>query len=89
MAAVKPVLYLLSILTCLGCTVLLVRQYRRARARLLMWSALCFIGLSVANILLYVDLVLTPDLDLRIFRHSTTLASLACLLYGFIRDSDA
>jgi hypothetical protein len=90
MALVQPALYILCILTSVGCAVLLVRQYRAARTRLLLWSALCFVGLSVANVLLFVDLVVLPTtIDLRPYRHLATLAALGCLVYGFIRDGDA
>lgn len=89
MEIVKSVLYVLCIVTSVGCTVLLVRQYRTARTRMLLWSAACFIFLSISNVLLFVDLVLLPTtIDLRLVRHSATLVALGCLLYGFIWDSD-
>ena len=61
----------------------------RTGARLLFWSALCFIGLSFSNVLLFFDLVLFPtQVDLRIYRLSAALAGLAFLLYGFISEHD-
>jgi hypothetical protein len=42
----------------------------------------------VNNLLLFVDLVILPSIDLRIARHVTALAGMVFLLYGFIRDSE-
>jgi hypothetical protein len=82
-------LYALVMLTCIACMVLLFRGYARSGVRLLFWSALCFVGLSVSNVLLFFDLVLFPtDIDLRIYRLSAALVGLAFLLYGFISEHD-
>ena len=81
-------LYLMAVLTCLACTILLGRSYVRTRVRLLLWSTLCFVGLAASTILLFFDLVVFPtELDLRTWRLAFALAGLACLLYGFIWDS--
>lgn len=65
--------------------VLLFRGYARSGMRLLFWSALCFVFLTLNNMLLFVDSVLLPTLvDLRPFRLSMSLAGIACLLYAFI-----
>jgi hypothetical protein len=76
--------YLLCALTSLSCAVLLLRGYRASRTPLLFWSCLCFVGLAVNNVLLFVDLVMVPDFDLRVLRASTALASLALLVYGLV-----
>ena len=76
--------YLLCAGTSLMCAWLLVRGYRRTRVRLLFWTATCFVGLSVNNALLFVDLVMVPDIDLSVWRGLTALASLGLLLFGLI-----
>jgi hypothetical protein len=81
-------LYLLAALTCVTCTVLLFRGYAASGSRLVLWTALCFVGLSVNNLLLFFDLAVFPDMDLRVFRHIAALAGLACLLYGFIWEAE-
>lgn len=81
-------LYSAAILTSLGCTILLFRGYRRRGLRLLMWSAICFAGLTFSNILLFVDLIILPQVDLRMLRLSSTLVGLSFLLYGFIWDAE-
>jgi hypothetical protein len=89
MPAFNFVLITLAVLTCLACTVLLYRGYLRTGARLLFWSALCFVGLSLSNVLLFFDLVLFPtQVDLRLYRLLTALAGLLFLLYGFIFESE-
>jgi hypothetical protein len=84
----KVVLYLLAILTSVGCTVLLLREYLVSRVRLLLWSSLCFVGLAINNVLLYVDLVVLPERDLRVVRLAASLVAMLFLLYGFIWETD-
>ncbi len=81
------VIYLLCVITSLLCAGLLVRAYRRAPARLLIWSAICFAMLALNNLVLAVDVVLLPDNDLTMFRIITALAAVSVLLYGFIWDA--
>jgi Family of unknown function (DUF5985) len=80
--------YLLCALTSIVCATLLIRAYRANRARLLFWSSLCFIGLALNNVLLFVDLVLVPQVDLRKVRDLTALAALAVMLFGLIWDQE-
>ena len=78
--------YVLCAATSILCAVLLLRGYLRTRTRLLMWSTLCFIGLAINNILLFVDLVIFPgpDIDLRLERSGSALISIALLVIGLI-----
>jgi len=79
--------YVLCAATSILCAVLLLRGYLRSRSRLLMWSTLCFFGLAINNILLFVDLVILPDVDLRIVRSGSALASLLLLVIGLIWEA--
>ncbi len=88
MATFNFVLYVLAVLTCLACTVLLFRGYARSGLRLLLWSALCFVFLTLNNLLLFFDLVVFADLDLRPWRLAAALIALAFLLYGFLFESE-
>lgn len=78
------VIYLLCALTCAASCALLTRGYRQKGHRLLFWSALCFGGLTISNVLLTVDKVILPEIDLSILRLSIALASLLVMLYGLI-----
>jgi hypothetical protein len=84
----RVVLYALAILTSFACTVLLFRGYVQKRLRLLMWSAICFAGLTVNNVILFVDQVIVPSMDLRPGRLIAALVGMLFLLYGFIWDAE-
>jgi hypothetical protein len=79
--------YILCALTSLACAVLLLRGYGRSRTRLLLWSGLCFVGLAVSNMLLFVDLVIFPEGDLGVWRSASALVGISTLLYGLIWDT--
>ena len=78
--------YILCFLTSSACAFLLARSYVRTRARLLLWSALCFLLLAGNNLMVVVDLLLLPDVNLRIARLGFSLAAVMVLLFGFIWD---
>lgn len=81
--------FLLCFATSLLCLILLVRTYRHKRAKLLLWTALSFVGLALNNLLVFVDLVVLPvEVDLVPLRNLTSLAAVGVLLYGFIWESD-
>jgi len=88
MVSITLVLTMLAALTSLGCTVLLFRAYLGARLRLLLWGGLCFVCLSINNILLFLDLAVFPDLDFRPYRLGAALAGVLFLLYGFIWEAE-
>lgn len=88
MASITAVLTMLAALTSLGCMVLLLRAYLSIRLRLLMWSTLCFVCLSISNILLFLDLVVFPDIDFRPYRLVAAFAGVVFLLYGFIWEAE-
>jgi len=80
--------YLLCALTSLACAALLWRGYRQTRVRLLLWSALCFLGFFVNNALTIVDVRLGPAVDLSLWRTLPAALGLALLLYGLVWDAD-
>ena len=80
--------YLLCFLTSAACALLLARNYRRTGARLLLWSALCFVFLAANNLVVIFDLLLIREVDFRLVRHLLSLAALGVLLFGFIWDLD-
>ena len=80
--------YILCAATSAACAVLLFRAFRRSRARFLLWSGLCFAFLGLNNILLYIDLAVFDDVDMRLVRHATALAGLLLLVWGLIWDAE-
>ncbi|MGB9029837.1 MAG: DUF5985 family protein [Acidobacteriaceae bacterium] len=84
MSSIAPAVYILGFLVTLACGVLLFRAYSAVGKRLLLWSAVCFCGLALSNLLVFVDLVLLPQIDLYPLRLLTAAASMLILLYGLI-----
>jgi hypothetical protein len=78
--------YLLCAVTCGACTLLLLRGYWVRRSRLLYWCALAFCAFGVGNILLCVDLLLVPQMDLMFVRNLVTLLGVVLMLRGLISE---
>ncbi len=83
---IPGLIYLLCAIASVMCAVLLLRKHQNSRVRLLFWSGLCFAGLALNNILLFLDLVLIPDMDLSIVRTIPALVGVTVLIWGFIWD---
>ena len=88
MPLLAPTIYALCLLTSGICAWLLMRSYSHNRSRLLLWSALCFIFLTASNVLLFVDNVVVPEMDLRPYRLVASLLGIGCLLYAFIWEAE-
>jgi cytochrome c biogenesis protein CcdA len=80
--------YTLGLVVTFICAVLLLRAYVRVRRRLLFWSGLCFVGLTLSNALLVVDLVFVPDVNLYVWRLAAAAAAMLVLLVGLVWESD-
>ncbi|HVM39033.1 MAG TPA: DUF5985 family protein [Sphingomicrobium sp.] len=80
--------YVLCFLTSAACAWLLGRSYRRSGVRLLLWSTICFLFLAGNNLMLVIDLLLIPQVDLRIARLLLSLAAISVLIYAFIWELD-
>lgn len=80
--------YSLCALTALLCTVLLLAGYRRSHYKLLLWSGLCFAGLTLNNLLLVLDKVLLPEFDFSLWRSLAALCAMMILLYGLIWETE-
>ena len=78
--------YLLCFLTAGACAVLLARNYRRTGARLLLWSALCFLLLAANSFVVILDMLVIKTIDFRLARHLLSLGAVGVLLFGFIWD---
>jgi hypothetical protein len=85
---VAAIIYLLCAITAALCAGLLLLAYRRGRYRLLLWSGLCFAGLTVNNALLVLDKIVFPALDFSLPRTIIALLSMMILLYGLIWESE-
>jgi hypothetical protein len=81
-------IYALCALTALVCAVLLLRAYGRTRMRLLFWSGLCFAGLTASNVLLVLDKIVLPLVNLSTARLAAALIALLLLIYGLVMEED-
>jgi len=78
--------YFLCFATSSACAWLLARSYARTGARLLLWSALCFLFLAANNLVVIFDLLVVPDEDYRLARLLLSMSAVGVLLFGFIWD---
>lgn len=86
---IPSIIYALCLLASAACAVMLVRGYSRTRTRLLLWSAACFVLLTLNNLLVVVDLLVFPNgPDLTVERLLVSLAGVLTLIYGFIWEVD-
>jgi hypothetical protein len=80
-------IYLLCAATSLVAAGMLLRHYRRRRTKLLLWSCVGFVGLSINNVLVYLDLVLFTGVDLSLVRTAIGAAAMLMLVYGLIWEA--
>ena len=77
-------------MTSIGCALLLLRGFRQSRMRLLFWASVCFACLALNNLMLFVDLVVLPAVELPLLSVTRSLVALAgvmVLIYGLVWDS--
>jgi hypothetical protein len=82
------VIYTLCALTSLVTAALLLRSYQKTRVGLLLWSGLCFVGLTLNNMLLVLDRVVLPDVDFSVPRLASAFVGLLLLVYGLVWEND-
>lgn len=79
--------YILNTLVCLACVGMLFRGWRHTGGRLLLLSAICFSMLTINNVLIFVDVLVVPDVNLGVLRAASALAGFSVLLFGMIWES--
>jgi hypothetical protein len=82
------VIYALCTVTSITCAWLLLRGFLHNKYRLLFWSGLCFIGLSLNNFLVLLDRIVVPSVDLLTWRLVTALIAVSLLLYGLVWEDE-
>ena len=83
-----PLIFALCGFAAAVCAYLLLQAYARGGYRLLLWSGLCFVGLTLNNVTLVVDKIIVPHVDLSIPRAALALIAMSVLLYGLIWDDE-
>jgi hypothetical protein len=82
---VAAAVYLLCALTSVSCAALLLREYRRRRTTLLLWTSVSFALFAVSNTIVFADFVLVPSIDLSFARAGTACAAVMFLVFGLLR----
>jgi len=85
---VASIIYGLCALMSFGIAFLLWRGYSKTRSRVLFWSACCFTGLTLNNVVLVLDKLVFPQTDLSLVRQVTALLAISLLLYGLIFEDE-
>jgi hypothetical protein len=83
-----PVIYGLCAAAASTAALLLFRGFTITKARQLLWSGLCFVGLALNNLTLVVDHLVGPAMDLSTVRLYPALAGMFLLLYGLIWERE-
>jgi hypothetical protein len=78
------IVYILCAATSVLCAILLFRGYLRSRAALLLWSAVCFCGLALNNLMLVIDIHMLPGFDLSFWRMIPSILGAGALLIALI-----
>lgn len=80
------IVYILCGIFSVICAALLFRSYRLSPSHLLFWSGLCFGFLALNNIILFLDLVLLPNLEFSgsLIRNICGASAGSVLLFGLI-----
>ena len=77
--------FVLCAVTSGACLALLIRAYLRSRSRLVFWSAVCFAGLTLNNLLLALNKLFFPSADLP-WRGLPAAIGLIALAYGLTAE---
>ena len=85
---IAEIIYGLCALLSTAIAVMLWRQHLRGSTRLIFWTAWCFSGLALSNVLLIIDKIVVPDTDLSPLRHVVSLLSICLLLIGLVYEDE-
>lgn len=81
-------IYLLCAATSLAAALLLLRHYTARRTPLLLWSCIGFFGLTVNNVLLFIDYGVLTGQDLSLPRTLAGAVAILVLVYGLIWEAE-
>jgi hypothetical protein len=79
--------YVLCGLTATVCAGLLLRTWFATRTNLLLWAGICFVGLAINNVVLFVDKALVTDTSLATWRTVPQFAGLAIFALGLVWEA--
>ena len=82
-------IYTLCALTSIMCAFLLFRTYWERHFSLLCWCGLFFAIQALSDVVLVVDKLIVPEIDLSLYRYGIALTAFSFLLYGLIMRTEA
>jgi len=81
------IVYLLCAITSFLCAVMLFKAFRHSKFRLLFWSCLGFTGFAINNVLLFLDVVVFPEVTFIInIRTIPAVIGMVVMIYGLIME---
>ena len=80
--------YALCAVTSFVCFGMLLRQHRRRPSTIAFKSSLAFLCFALSNVLLFIDLIVLPQVDLKIWRNLVTLVGVIILLLAVTHDQE-
>ena len=83
----QGLVYILCTITSVASAFFLARASRGASGRLMFWSAICFAGMAVNNLLLYIDVAVGPKYDWSLAPNIVALISVAVLIYALVWEA--
>lgn len=81
------IIYILCAIIAFICCALLLRGYWKSKARLLLWSGLCFAMFTLDNIILFLDKVVIPSIALSPWQAPVPLIGIILILYGLVWEA--
>lgn len=83
------IVYILCFLLSVACAALLFRKYYASKSNLLFWTGISFVLISLNNLILFVDLVIFPEIDFGggLFRVLSGAIGGCVLLFGLIWET--
>jgi hypothetical protein len=82
------IVYSLCALASIFVAYLLARAYKTKPSRIIFWSAICFAGLALNNIVLFIDLVVfAEEVTYGLIRNVIIVGSVSSLVYGLVWDT--
>ncbi len=81
------IVYALCSVTSAACALLLLRGWLVSRVRLLLWSAVGFVGIALNNVGLMLDFVIFPDVDFSLWRTVPAAVGVLVLACGLAWES--
>lgn len=83
---IASLVFFLCSMTSGFCGMSLYLKYRTSGHSLLLWSSICFAGLTANNCMLFIDNIIFPHVDLSFLRIVCAFLGCAALVYYLVKE---